>query len=66
MKRGRIIWLLMAVFMVVPFVSADIIFDELHSLYNVGDLIKVQECRPLSKIIHSVVIEKIKDKEGVK
>ncbi|MEK6906389.1 MAG: 30S ribosomal protein S17 [Nanoarchaeota archaeon] len=33
---------------------------------NVGDLIKVQECRPLSKIIHSVVIEKIKDKEGVK
>ncbi len=27
---------------------------------NVGDLIKVQECRPLSKIIHFVVIEKIK------
>ena len=30
---------------------------------NVGDLIKVQECRPLSKIIHFVVIEKIKAKE---
>ena len=27
---------------------------------NIGDLIKVQGCRPLSKIIHSVVIEKIK------
>ena len=24
---------------------------------NIGDLIKVQECRPLSKIIHFVVIE---------
>ena len=33
---------------------------------NVGDLIKVQECRPLSKIIHLVVIEKIKDAEEVK
>jgi len=31
---------------------------------NVGDYIKVQECRPLSKLIHFVVIEKIKgDKE---
>jgi len=28
---------------------------------NLGDLIKIQECRPLSKIIHFVVIEKIKD-----
>jgi len=27
---------------------------------NLGDLIKVQECRPLSKIIHFVVIEKVK------
>ncbi|MBU1129409.1 MAG: 30S ribosomal protein S17, partial [Nanoarchaeota archaeon] len=27
---------------------------------NIGDLIKVQECRPLSKIIHFMVIEKIK------
>ena len=30
--------------------------DEIH----IGDLIKVQECRPLSKMIHFVVIEKIK------
>ena len=30
---------------------------------NVGDLIKVQECRPLSKIIHFVVVEKIKEAE---
>ena len=30
---------------------------------NVGDLISVQECRPLSKIIHFVVIKKIKPKE---
>jgi len=30
---------------------------------NVGDLIKVQECRPLSKIIHFVVIKKIKSGE---
>lgn len=27
---------------------------------NVGDFVKVQECRPLSKIIHSVVIEVIR------
>ena len=28
---------------------------------NVGDLIRIQECRPLSKIIHFVVIKKIKN-----
>ncbi len=28
---------------------------------KVGDLIKIKECRPLSKIIHFVVIEKIRD-----
>ncbi len=33
---------------------------------KVGDLIKIQECRPLSKIIHFVVISKIKDAENVK
>ena len=27
---------------------------------NVGDYIKVQECRPLSKIIHSIVIEVVR------
>lgn len=30
---------------------------------QVGDLIKIQECRPLSKIIHFVVIEKLNEKE---
>ena len=33
---------------------------------NLGDLIRVQECRPLSKIIHFVVVEKVKDKENKK
>lgn len=31
-----------------------------------GDLIRIQECRPLSKIIHFVVTKKIKDKEELK
>ncbi|MFH1608118.1 MAG: 30S ribosomal protein S17 [archaeon] len=26
---------------------------------NIGDIVKIQECRPLSKIIHFVVVEKI-------
>jgi small subunit ribosomal protein S17 len=34
--------------------------DCMEDIVNVGDLIKIQECRPLSKIIHFVVIEKIK------
>ena len=33
---------------------------------NIGDLIKVQECRPLSKMIHFIVIQKIKSKEEQK
>ena len=28
---------------------------------NIGDLIRIQECRPLSKLIHFVVIKKIKN-----
>jgi len=28
---------------------------------NIGDLIRVQECRPLSKIIHFVVLNKVKN-----
>jgi small subunit ribosomal protein S17 len=27
---------------------------------EIGDLIRIQECRPLSKIIHAVVVERIK------
>jgi len=39
---------------------------ELEDKIKIGDLIKVQECRPLSKIIHFLVIEKLKDAEEVK
>jgi ribosomal protein S17 len=35
--------------------------DSMEKEINIGDLVKVHECRPLSKIIHFVVIEKIKD-----
>jgi small subunit ribosomal protein S17 len=30
---------------------------------KIGDVVKIRECRPLSKIIHFVFIKKIKDKE---
>jgi len=33
---------------------------------NIGDFIRIQECRPLSKIIHFVVVKKIKDAKEVK
>jgi ribosomal protein S17 len=33
---------------------------------NVGDLIRVHECRPLSKIIHFVVVQKLKDASEVR
>jgi small subunit ribosomal protein S17 len=35
----------------------------MQEIINVGDFIKVQECRPLSKIIHFVVLEKVKSGE---
>lgn len=31
---------------------------------EIGDLIRIQECRPLSKIIHFAVIEKINKEKG--
>ncbi|MBU0907588.1 MAG: 30S ribosomal protein S17 [Nanoarchaeota archaeon] len=34
--------------------------DEFADQINTGDLIKVQETRPLSKLIHFVVVEKIR------
>ncbi|MBS3098975.1 30S ribosomal protein S17 [Candidatus Pacearchaeota archaeon] len=37
--------------------------DEMAHNIHIGDLIKVQECRPLSKIIHFIAIEKIKSGE---
>lgn len=33
---------------------------------SIGDLVQITECRPLSKIIHFVVVKKIKDKEEQK
>ena len=33
---------------------------------KVGDYVKIKECRPLSKIIHFVLIEKIKDSEEIR
>jgi len=36
---------------------------ELEKEIQIGDLIQIQECRPLSKLIHFLVIKKIKDKE---
>ena len=40
--------------------------EEFEDKIKVGDLVKIQECRPLSKIIHFVVIEKIKNSEDIK
>ena len=39
--------------------------EEMEKEINIGDLIRVQECRPLSKIIHFVVINKIKEAKEV-
>ena len=35
--------------------------ENMEKEINIGDLIKVQECRPLSKMIHFIAIKKIKD-----
>lgn len=41
--------------------------DALASEINVGDYIRIKECRPLSKIIHFIVLGKvIKDIKGAK
>ncbi len=40
--------------------------ESMEDQIKVGDLIQVRECRPLSKIIHFVVIKKIKDAEELK
>lgn len=34
--------------------------EDLKAVINVGDYIQIQECRPLSKILHHVVIKKIR------
>lgn len=38
--------------------------DSLENEINVGDYIQVKECRPLSKIIHFIVIKKIRSAEA--
>ncbi len=35
--------------------------SKMYDKIKIGDTIRIRECRPLSKIIHFVVIEKIKD-----
>ncbi len=40
--------------------------DCIEEKINVGDYINIQECRPLSKLVHFVVIGKIKSKEEKK
>lgn len=40
--------------------------ESMENKINIGDLIRVQECRPLSKIIHFIVVEKIKSGEEKK
>jgi len=40
--------------------------DSIEKNINVGDLVRVHECRPLSKIIHFVVVQKLKDAVEVK
>jgi len=37
--------------------------DCMKDKIKVGDLIKIQECRPLSKLVHFVVIGKVKGEE---
>ena len=34
--------------------------DEMESEINIGDYIEIMECRPLSKIIHFIVLRKIR------
>ena len=40
--------------------------DKLENDIKVGDLVSVHECRPLSKIIHFMVVKKIKNAEELK
>jgi ribosomal protein S17 len=39
--------------------------ENMEKEINLGDLIRVHECRPLSKIIHFVVVQKLKDSTEV-
>ena len=37
--------------------------DCMKDIIQIGDYIEIKECRPLSKIIHCVVVKKIRDKD---
>ncbi len=39
--------------------------ESMQKEINIGDLIRIQECRPLSKIIHFIVVKKLKNAEEV-
>ena len=38
--------------------------EELSKSIQIGDYIEIKECRPLSKIIHFIVVKKIRNKGG--
>jgi len=40
--------------------------DCMSEKINIGDLVRIQECRPLSKIIHFIFIEKVNGNNGEK
>ncbi len=40
--------------------------ESMEKEINIGDLIQIRECRPLSKIIHFIVTKKIKDVSEMK
>ena len=40
--------------------------EHMEKQVQIGDYVKIQECRPLSKIIHFVVIEKLNNSEDKK
>ena len=41
------------------------LLDLMQKEINIGDLIRIQECRPLSKIIHFIVVKKLKNADEV-
>lgn len=40
--------------------------EQMEKEINLGDLIQIRECRPLSKIVHFIVVKKIKDAKEIK
>jgi len=40
--------------------------DCMHKEINMGDYIEVKECRPISKIIHFIVVDKVRNEDASK